>query len=244
MPGDSSWTASVNSGGHSPAPSTTSSERTTTMARTTTLQVVRSYLSQLDKALASVPGEVRDEIVAGIREELEGLDASAAATRIETLGDPEFIAAEARAEAEAGSYSPEAGLVEAKAAEPRWFSVLAALLVAVGGIVLPFIGWFVGIVLVWMSTSWRRADKWVATLLPLLAVVLASVTIRVVDWAGSLRAAPTKQAAPNPLIPQAFDLVWSSVSLFFVVNVFVGLWLLVRARKRWQSVPPVAAGTA
>ena len=64
-------------------------------------QVVRNYLAQLESALGGLPTDVRDGIVAGVAEELSGLDAATAAERIETLGDPAFIAAEARAESPA-----------------------------------------------------------------------------------------------------------------------------------------------
>ena len=66
-------------------------------------QVIRSYLADLDAALAGVPADVRRDIVAGVAEELSGLDAATAASRIESFGDPAFIAAEASAEASAES---------------------------------------------------------------------------------------------------------------------------------------------
>ncbi|GAB3036546.1 hypothetical protein GCM10027052_13640 [Parafrigoribacterium mesophilum] len=69
------------------------------MDSSTSPQVVRAYLAQLDAALAAVSDDVRRDIVAGVAEELRGLSAPDAAARIEALGDPAFIAAEARAEA-------------------------------------------------------------------------------------------------------------------------------------------------
>jgi len=46
-------------------------------------QVVRNYLAQLESALGGLPTDVRDGIVAGVAEELSGLDAATAAERIE-----------------------------------------------------------------------------------------------------------------------------------------------------------------
>jgi uncharacterized membrane protein len=66
------------------------------MTQESTPQVVHDYLAELDRALSGVPAEVRQGIVSGVAEELEGLDAAAAESRIKTLGDPAFIAAEAR----------------------------------------------------------------------------------------------------------------------------------------------------
>ena len=48
-------------------------------------QIVKSYLAELERALGGVPDEVAREIFAGIVEELSGLDASAAAARIEPV---------------------------------------------------------------------------------------------------------------------------------------------------------------
>jgi|SRR5690554_471917 len=196
------------------------------MTESTAPQVVRSYLTQLERALVGLPVEVRDEIVAGIREELDGLDAAAAADRIETLGDPEFVAAEARAEA--------GGSAAGASSEPRWFPVVAALLVAVGGIVIPFIGWIVGIAMVWMSKSWRLRDKWIATLTPFAAVAVIPLAALVIEWTGAENGSAGQQE-PNPLIPATFDLAWSGVVLALLVNVVVGVWLLVRSRSGWRS---------
>src|SRR5690554_2732990 len=238
MRGDSSWTASVNSGGHSLAPSTTSSERTTTMARTTTPQVVRSYLSQLREALAELPAEVRDEIVAGVREELAGLNAAAAAARIETLGDPEFIAAEALAETtNVASAATSQGDSESR--EPRWLSVVAAPLVAFGGVVIPVIGWVVGLALMWMSKTWRASDKWIATLTPFVAVCMFALVFALISSASGPSSTPgmpsTGDFGANPLIPGFYSVVWSSTILVIPVNAVVGIWLLWRAKRTWGS---------
>lgn len=195
------------------------------MAKSTAPQVVHSYLTQLERALVGLPVEVREEIVAGIREELDGLDAAAAAARIETLGDPAFIAAEALTEADVPALAP---------SEPRWFPVVAALLVAVGGIVIPFVGWLVGIAMVWMSKSWRSSEKWIATLTPFAAIAAMALISLVVEWT-KLGEASAGQEGPNPLVPAMYDVVWSSVVLALLVNVVVGLWLLVRSRRGWEG---------
>lgn len=213
------------------------------MADPTVPQVVRSYLVQLERALAGLPADVREEIVAGIREELEGLDGAAAAARIEALGDPEFIAAEARAEA---AVSPSGGMPDAGPAEPRWYPVLAALLVAFGGIVIPVVGWIVGLALVWLSRTWTRGEKWVATLTPFVAVIAATFIVTLTSlWGigsdesapidGSVFQAPDSSDFANPLLPTAFDLVWSGALLFGGVNVVVGIWLLWRAKRTWSA---------
>ena len=141
-------------------------------------QVVRSFLSQLEVALVGVPVDISREIVAGISEELAEPDDAAAAARIEELGDPAFIAAEARAgipPVAAASVVPASPVVPAPAAvgEPRWHVVLIALLVAFGGYVVPVLGWIVGIVMMWLSKSWFSWEKWVATLAPFAFAIFA-----------------------------------------------------------------------
>jgi len=138
------------------------------MTKTSTPQVVRSYLGELNRTLAGVPDDVRQGIVVGVAEELEGLDAAAAASRIESLGDPAFIAAEARAEARAGAApNPSAAkLAPSRASEQRWYVVVTALLLEFGGLLVPLAGWVAGIMLLWASPLWTRGEKLVATIVP------------------------------------------------------------------------------
>lgn len=184
----------------------------------TTPQVVRSYLSQLDDALAGTTDEVRQEILAGVREQLIGVDAATAAARIEELGDPAFIAAEARAEAPAASEGP------TPTSARRWYTVVAGLLVAFGGIAVPVVGWVVGLVMVWLSPAWHRWEKWCATLAT-PAVLAAGL---VVSWLSSLGPAGTDGV--NPVI-LGFAPWHVTFLLPVAVNVIVGLWLIARARS-------------
>lgn len=190
-------------------------------------QVVRSYLRELDSALVDVPVAARRAILDGASEELSGLDAEAATAHIEKLGDPEFIAAEARAESTKSPAVSAAAIGGAR----RWYVVVASLLVAFGGIVVPGIGWIAGIVMVWMSAAWRTWEKWVATLLS-PALTLLAVLIPYWFFATPRAATTVEGQVSNPLIPALFDVVWSGILFVMGVNVVVGLWLLVRALRR------------
>lgn len=193
------------------------------MADSTPL-VVRDYLAELDAALADVPQGVRAEIVAGVREELVGLDASTAAARIDELGDPAFIAAEARAEVGVGPIpaSTEAG----------WYPVVAAIVVAIGGALIPVIGWIVGIGMVWASRTWFRWEKWVATLVaPATGILLAGVI-----WAFWSPQA-SGGASVNPIVPVFHDAILSTILFVGVINVAVGIWLLWRAKRTTRPQP-------
>ncbi|MCW4384937.1 hypothetical protein OH146_04025 [Salinibacterium sp. SYSU T00001] len=179
-------------------------------------QVVRNYLAQLDAELASVEETVARDIRAGIAEELQGLDAAAAAARIEQLGDPAFIAAEARAAA------PEPRAQKHPRAS-SWYVVLASLMVAFGGLLVPVLGWLVGIVLVLMSPVWRLWEKLLALCVPVVCVAASAV----VALLGT-----RSQDAGNPLVPASYDITWTALVLLGFVNVIVGIWLLLRGLSR------------
>lgn len=183
-----------------------------------TPDVVRGYLAELDSALADVPAAVRSEMVAGVREELSGLDAETAARRIQELGDPAFIAAEARAES--GPASPPERL------EAGWFPVVAAIVVAVGGAVIPVAGWIVGIGMVWASRTWFRWEKWVAT----LAAPVTGVLLSGLAWLLWLPQAEAESSV-NPLIPTPHGLILSAFLFSGLVNIAAGVWLLWRAKR-------------
>ncbi|AWB89693.1 HAAS signaling domain-containing protein [Salinibacterium hongtaonis] len=179
------------------------------------------YLARLNTALTGVSTEVRDEILAGVAEQLTGLDDDAVSVVIAELGDPEFIASEARGAS--GAAGPPA---RQRAVDSTWFAVLAASLVMVGGIVVPVIGWIAGVALVWMSSRWRPLERWIATLAPvtisagLLAVGLIA------------RGASRSDEVANPLLPSPYDLGWTGAVLTPFVAGAVGIWLLVLALRR------------
>lgn len=183
-----------------------------------TPEVVRGYLAELESALADVPPAVRSEMVAGVREELSALDAETAVRRIQELGDPTFIAAEARAES--APVSPPERL------EAGWFPVVAAIVVAVGGAVIPVAGWIVGIGMVWASRTWFRWEKWVATLAAPVTGLLLSVLARLV-WSPQ----PSGVNNPNPLVPVTHDIILTTILLAGFVNIAAGVWLLWRAKR-------------
>ena len=102
------------------------------MPESKTIMVTRTYLAEPGAALTGVPAEVREGLLNGVREELDRLDATEAGRRIQELGDPQFIAAEARSEA-----SGAAAKIVGSVRDTRSYAIVAAVLVMVGGFVIP-----------------------------------------------------------------------------------------------------------
>ena len=46
---------------------------------------------------------------------------------------------------------------------PRWIDVAAIVLLLVGGLIVPLVGWLPGVVLLWRSNAWNVRDKVIGT---------------------------------------------------------------------------------
>lgn len=121
-------------------------------------RLVDDYLGRLEKAAAHMQRSRRAELIAEIREHIETAlreeeAASEVAVRnvLERLGPPEEIV--------------EAAEPEPATAPARPGTLEIAALVA---LIVPFVGWLVGIVLVLVSNAWSNRDKAVGIALALL----------------------------------------------------------------------------
>jgi uncharacterized membrane protein len=139
--------------------------------------LVDHYLNDLEAELHGLPAnrrrELLDEVGEHITEARAALDADSEAairTVLERLGDPADIAAEAH----------ERFGIRAKAAKPAtpWLEVIALVL-----LLLPFLGWVVGMALLWLSRTWTTREKAIGTVLALGVGALALVALSSpVDW--------------------------------------------------------------
>src|SRR4051812_26297638 len=124
--------------------------------RTATGDLAGEYLARLDAELAGLPRARREEIVDEIREHIAEADAGDEAelrTVLDRLGHPADIAAEAR-ERFGVAPPPRRGALE----------VAALVLLLIGGVVVPGLGWLAGVVLLWISDVWALRDKLIGTL--------------------------------------------------------------------------------
>ncbi len=168
-----------------------------------------AYLDRLTQAVRGLPTDVAEGVVSGVREELSGLSGTAATERMAELGDPEFIAASAREELPTAPPSRES---------PR-YSVVTVLLLAFGGLVVPFAGWVAGVVLLWASRVWTRRDKLIGTLTA-PAIAILGVVVCVVVGAGI------------PFNGGGFSALASGVIVAIpIAPLVVTPYLLIRARR-------------
>ncbi len=146
--------------------------------------LVADYLARLRAAATGLPADRAAELIGEISAHIaEARAADPAAeggvrTILDQLGQPDEIVRAAvgsswptdstawsassptTASGPPGSYPPP------QAASNRLgpLEISAVILLLVGGLVVPFIGWVVGVVLLWVSGYWRTGDKILATL--------------------------------------------------------------------------------
>lgn len=193
----------------------------------TTDPEVREYLAELRRALATGPLGERELVVDGVRQHIDDALASGVPVQqvLEDLGDPLVIAAAAGGPAPAASPVP--GFLERRSG-----SVLVALLIAFGGLVVPVAGWIVGVVLLWASKGWRTVDKVVGTVASPVLVVLVVFGAHVFSGVTSASAAAPSggQTSLGPLLPEAYDVTWTVLLLLPMIQIGVAVYLLLRFR--------------
>lgn len=120
---------------------------------------VERYLHDLDRALRDLPAARRREIVEEIRGHIEeartqgGMQSDAGMRAVlDRLGEPEDIAADARERF--GIRPVRIGALE----------VTALIMLPIGALILPVVGWFVGVTCLWVSPAWTTRDKLIGTL--------------------------------------------------------------------------------
>jgi uncharacterized membrane protein len=129
--------------------------------------VISEYLDRLEQELASFPSARRRELVQEIgahiaeaRAGLESDDEASIRNLLDRIGDPAEIAAEAGGAVEESPTAP-AQVVERRSGA---LEVAALILLLIGGLVLPAVGWLVGVLLLWISSAWTARQKLLGTL--------------------------------------------------------------------------------
>jgi len=134
--------------------------------------LIDRYLREVDEALGDLPYSQRREILDDLRTHIHDAlsavpDTNEATLRsiLDRLGAPDELAREARERmGMAGSLSQ-----PKVARRPGIYETVAVVLTA--------IVWPIGLVLVWLSESWRTRDKLIASALPLLGLALVGLWV-------------------------------------------------------------------
>jgi uncharacterized membrane protein len=126
------------------------------MMTTTLHPLAEDYLERLRNAARSLPRGRRDDLVADIESHLAesapaGAPEADVRTALDRLGDPDQIVAAERDDDEP----------QQRRGRLEWTAIILLL---VGGVVIPFIGWIVGALLLWVSKAWTLRDKLIGTL--------------------------------------------------------------------------------
>lgn len=188
--------------------------------------LIERYMKELQNELRAFPAgrrrEIADEVrehIAEARSEFDAETEAAIRTVLDRLGDPSEIAASARERLRIPA--PRAGVLEAVGA--------VALLV-------PFIGWVGGTVLVWLSRVWTTRDKVLATIaVPGVWLIVLLGTIA--THAERTVSGPGAPPPPGPVEPSLVEGIVNVLLAFLVplgvilVPVAVAIYLLVRARN-------------
>ena len=190
--------------------------------------LILRYLQDLERELYDLPANRRQELLDEVGEHIAAARAAlgpeteaGVRTTLERLGDPADIAAEARERF--GVQRP-----PARPATP-WLEVIAIVL-----LVIPFAGWVVGVVLVWISRLWTTRDKLIGTLGGMSWVLAGLGTV--MTSAGGSRAVGSAPLGPSETNLMGVVLVAAP----FVLPVLAAIYLGVRLRGRdaAASAPP------
>lgn len=199
------------------------------------------YLARLTSAVDNLPHGLASDLTAEIAAELNSLEGEALTRHIAALGTPEAVA---QAALEAAHLAPPADPFGAQAAPPaaasprplsetRGYAIVGLILLGIGALVIPGVGWVIGAVLVATSKLWSGSEKLRAILAVPAALVLCGLLGWVVSVFLKLGGPGGTAAAMNPLVPGAFDVVTATVAAAVLIAApLSALWLLLRLRNR------------
>jgi hypothetical protein len=198
--------------------------------------MVEGYLKELDHQLRGLPSNRRRELLDELREHIDraraALESETEAgirTVLERLGDPAEIASEAR---------ERFGVQPTKPGTP-WLEMIALVF-----LVVPFVGWLVGVVLVWTSRLWTTRDKLIGTLggISWALALLGSLALSVQGAAPVGSAVPVEVGSPpvgsvpeQPTGPGAAAVI--AFALPLVVSIATAIYLGIRLRAHSNTAP-------
>ncbi|SEC27676.1 hypothetical protein SAMN04489806_3021 [Paramicrobacterium humi] len=112
------------------------------------------------------------------------------------------------------------------------FAELAALTVGFAGLVMPVIGWLIGLALVFASPRWYRWEKFVALVVPGGLATLVAIAVAALTRLQTNHPEFVRDALPSP-----YDVAWVGITMVLVIGACVGLWLFHRIDDAYRMPP-------
>jgi len=205
-------------------------------------QAVKEYLHDLEAELRDLPRSRRQELLGEIHEHIDSALADAPAHHeaevrnvLDRLGDPSDIAEEAR---------QRFGLPKVKSGA---LEIAALILLPIGGLILPVIGWFLGVILLWSSRVWTTGEKLAGTLLfpggLLLPVGLGLGAVGVRSCSGVIQNADQLVTSAGQVIvqschgPSTLYTVGAAILMAVLVIVPIATAVVLARRMRARTAP-------
>jgi hypothetical protein len=195
--------------------------------------LIDRYLKELERELSALPRGRRREVMDDVRAHISearfeaGNDEAAVRELLDRLGDPVEIAADARERF--GVRPSKVGFME----------VAALIMLPIGGLVFPVIGWIAGVILLWSSPAWITRDKLIGTLvvpgglLPAFALMLFPTSsgdcYQVTNGRGRVIEEACTGGGPSGL--EQFGL-WLLLAFLVIGPIASAIYLGVRLRRR------------
>lgn len=202
--------------------------------KTDTEGLVNRYMKELERELRTLPRARKREVVDDVRAHIAEARAESGSNELalrdvlDRLGEPADIAAEAR---------ERFGI---KPAKVGFIEIAALILLPVGGLVIPFVGWIVGVVMLWTSSAWITRDKVIGTLVApgglmspfLLLFIPMSSCFEATDGRGRVI---ESTCPPGPGAIEQLGL-WLLMAFLVIGPIASAIYLGVRLRRRAAPV--------
>jgi hypothetical protein len=183
-------------------------------------RLIDDYLSRLEEAAAHLQRSRRAELIAEIREHIETAlreeeAASEVAVRnvLERLGPPEEIVEAAEPAAPAAEPAP-TGKLE--------IATIVALLI-------PFLGWVAGLVMLMLSRAWSSREKGLAVLLLLVPILLPAIGLTSESGMDESKPVPVGTPEEPPTTTSNWEV--GAFMLAFLAGVPAAVYLAWRLRR-------------
>ncbi|TQO21307.1 hypothetical protein FB385_0105 [Paramicrobacterium agarici] len=106
--------------------------------------------------------------------------------------------------------------------ETREFARLSAIVYGFAGIVVPVLGWLVGLTMLMTSPQWSRREKVVAAGVPTALTLIVALTAAV----ASAAEARADRLAAMVHLPSGYDVAWFGAVVVLIVTASIGLRLM------------------